>query len=134
MRCPQGNLGLDMDHMELEDFVRTTIVGIMRGVRNAMTQAEEVGGHINPRGPLELRTKPEAMEFDVAITVVEATEHGGKAKISVAGFSVGGGLDKNYQNQSVSRVRFNIPVSWPSVESRHTVATKSIRAEGNSDL
>ena len=77
---------------------------------------EQAAGAINPRQPSANRTAPTNVEFDVAVTVTEASDTGGEAKLSVAWLNVGGGMSSSYQNQAISRIRFVVPVALPSLE------------------
>ena len=52
----------------------------------------------------------------MAVTVTDTAEGSGKAKLAVVGIEIGGGGGKSVQNQAVSRIRFSVPVSLPSVE------------------
>ena len=53
------------------------------------------------------------IDFDVAVTVVEGKETGGKAGISV--WSIGAGVSGKSESSSstVSRIKFEIPVELP---------------------
>ena len=106
-----------MDRMNLQEFVRTTLVQLMQGVHEALGETSALAGAaVNPRGEHEHRSEPRAVEFDVAVTVTDTAEGSGKAKLAVVGIEIGGGGGKDVQNQAVSRIRFSVPVSLPSVE------------------
>jgi hypothetical protein len=118
-----------MEQMDLLHFVRTTLVQIVEGVSTASKQLwlQGSGAVVNPRDPRYLITEPRDVEFDVALTVTNSTDLDGEARIKIASFAVGGGGGKSTQNQAVSRVRFAIPVSFPSTA--HAAATPQTTSE-----
>ena len=112
--------------MELKHFIAQTISQIMEGVKEAQGLAQESGGAVNPKGQLYL--VPDAapfmdknttrigdfINFDVAIEVSEAKGESGGAKISVPAIGgFGGDLNREWQNKSISRVSFRLPVIYP---------------------
>ncbi len=117
--------------MELKDFLSRALVEIVEGVTAAQTQLGESGVHINPRlstgqGTLESKGKlvsnfgrlVQMAEFDVAVTVNEAT--GTKGGIGI----VGGFINLGSQGQSaesttaLSRIKFTVPISLPEVQNK----------------
>ncbi|KMV31027.1 hypothetical protein AB733_08480 [Photobacterium swingsii] len=107
--------------MQLDDYIKETLVQITRGVKSASEEIEVLGGNVNP--PEEIRivgatpiykaADHQVVKFDVAIQVkdVSSTEASGKAKISV--LSIGGGIKNTDETQAVHRVRFEVPLALP---------------------
>lgn len=102
--------------MDLDEFVQSTIVQIMRGVRAAADAAGEIdeAAAVNPRyaNPHADDTK---VEFDVAITASGQNDAGGAAKVKVWGVaSMEGGGRHVERHETISRVRFAVSVALPS--------------------
>jgi hypothetical protein len=100
--------------------VSETLLSILRGVKEAQSQARELGGEVNPythgetRGPrvyggFELRT----VDFDVAVVAAEATQTGGKIGVLVSILGVGVSGESSDQKRSETRVRFSVPIALP---------------------
>jgi hypothetical protein len=102
--------------MNLKDFVRSSLVQIVEGVQAAIEETKDSErGRINPSPTHKHHGDTSPVEFDVAVTVTDTVGAGGKAAIAVVGFKIGGGADSVYQHQSVSRLKFAVPVAWPSI-------------------
>lgn len=112
--------------MDLEEFVASTLTQISAGIAKAQVQTAESGAWINPAGKIETtretlgiavdtnaRVYLEHVEFDVAVTVATDQAAGAKGAIKVLGLQLGADGRVNYENSSVSRVQFRIPVAWP---------------------
>ena len=114
--------------MQLDEFVQTTLSQIQDGVRQAQQATNSGDGIICPAGifvdqsgesVVSTGNPPhvEYISFDVAVTVSEKSESGGKVGLFVMG--VGGGLGKQSEllSSSISHIRFRIPVVLPSIPS-----------------
>jgi hypothetical protein len=53
------------------------------------------------------------LEFDVAVTAAEGSEKKGGIGIVVGSFGIGGQKASNISSQSVSRIKFSVPVPLP---------------------
>jgi hypothetical protein len=120
--------------MDLNDFVRETLIQISDGIAGANEKLRDMDGVVNPLGlvpfwengvehhhPVEppgKETYPkrivEIVHFDVAVHASDKTSGGGKAGIEVAIFSIGGTAKKEKSGGSESRIQFRIPVVFPS--------------------
>ncbi len=108
----------DVPSMDLELFVSATLVQIVTGVANAQQQIGDLGGNtkINPIVDMASYTTPTPVQFDVAVTVSGSTEASGKAGRKIASIvDVGGGGGATHSTEAVSRIRFSVAVSMPSV-------------------
>ena len=112
--------------MELKDFIAQTISQVMEGVKESQELAKKVGGAVNPKGQVYLIAEAapfqdkettrigDFINFDVEVEVIERKAETGGAKISilsVGGF--GGWLSRKWQNRSINRVNFRLPVIYP---------------------
>jgi hypothetical protein len=111
--------------MDLSDFVKQTLVQINEGVVNA--QAAIPGAVVNPHlGPgVQISSGQHGMfgttlghiqlvEFDVALTVGTSLEGSGGGSLKVLGlFDVGAKAQSASESQSVSRIKFAIPMKLP---------------------
>lgn len=114
------------DVIDLQTFVAQTLIQIVRVVAEA---AGELGGNndvINPDFHSMANQKTEGLflttsaerfaqmvDFDVAITATDTKSKDGGAKLSVVAAQIGGSGKSESQQQSVSRVKFAVPVALP---------------------
>jgi hypothetical protein len=102
--------------MDLKDFVKQALVDITSAVEEAkdISPVSIAPGYVSTEKGRSTITDPQFIEFDVATTVVESssTSGSGGAKISVVGvgISLGGERGVTANHESVSRVKFQIPV------------------------
>lgn len=111
--------------MELQTFVSSTILQIIRAVSEAQGAAAELGGAVNPTLAREDASRTRigstaagqpvyAIEFDVAITTGTESGTEGGASIKVASvLSIGGKGRGNDRHESVSRIKFMVPIVLP---------------------
>ena len=104
-----------MERMNLHEFVDTTLVETVQGVRAAISATSTLDETaVNPRESHGNLTKARDAELDVAATASGTTEGGGRAKLSVVGIEIGGHGGGTIQNTAVGRIRFTVPISLPS--------------------
>ena len=113
--------------MELKEFIRETLAQIAAGVEAAQTEVRDVGGFVNPAhragklehdkshfGSLTSGQNIFLVYFDVTVTVIEATETEGKAKLNVAGLlNLGTGGQSNALSTAINRISFKVPLAMP---------------------
>ena len=101
--------------MELDTFVAETLRQIFKGVQTAQQNLDCKGAKINPGRSLNT-VQCKQIEFDVAVTVTEGTEKQGKGNVGVALFGIGGQAQfpSTTANSSVSRIKFEVPVIFPT--------------------
>ncbi|HHQ4804945.1 hypothetical protein ACET6X_13435 [Aeromonas veronii] len=105
--------------MQLDEFVKTTLVQIAKGVKAAQEEVEELGGAVNPveasiYGPRSVKPIKEKVEFDVALIVQDTSSSEVGGKLSVASvFGMSGKHSGTDSYQQTSRVKFNIYVDLP---------------------
>lgn len=111
----------------LKDFVAETLAQIISGIRAA--QKTDDGDHICPQGIrigadhapkkyLDTSTGHlvQMIDFDVAVTVSEASSVEGGIGISVIPLKLGAKGETESENSAVSRVRFSVPLAMPEAE------------------
>ncbi|HNV88991.1 MAG TPA: hypothetical protein PKL53_08525 [Methylotenera sp.] len=113
--------------MELKDFIQETLSQIAAGVEAAQTEVRDAGGFVNPAhrtgkqeadkshfGALTSGQNIFLVDFDVTVSVIEATETDGRAKLNVAGFmSLGTGGQSNASSTATNRISFKVPLAMP---------------------
>lgn len=107
--------------MNIKDFVETTIVQIVEGVNSANVKLKDLGAIVTSKDVRPLREGTtyntttgdlvNLIDFDVAITINEKDTTGGGAGIRIAGINIGGELKNEVNNQSLSRIKFSIPLT-----------------------
>lgn len=119
-------LGKEMS-VELKEFIRETLAQIAAGVEAAQTEVRDAGGFVNPAhrtgkqeqdkshfGSLMSGQNIFLVDFDVTVTVIEATETEGKAKLNVAGLlNLGTGGQSNASSTATNRISFKVPLAMP---------------------
>lgn len=112
--------------MKLQEFISQTLLQIVEGVADAQKTIQG-GGEINPhywqaqRGDIAKLKILESnngkwihlVDFDVAVTVVESTETKGGVGMVVGPIALGSRGQSNAENSTVSRIKFQIPVTLP---------------------
>ena len=124
--------------MELKEFISDTISQISEGIIDAKTKCKKYGVIINPNvtigsdGNFSIPKHPEhvtisrrvqLLDMDIAITVQDSTENGANGKIGVSMLGIGGGIKNSNANSQQSRIRFSIPVCFPSTDVLTTTST-----------
>ncbi|MBI9109922.1 hypothetical protein [Maridesulfovibrio ferrireducens] len=102
--------------MDLKNFVKQALADITSAVEEAkdISPVSIAPGYVTTSKGRTTIVDPQLIEFDIATTVVDASSltGGGSAKISVigVGISVDGKRDSAVNHESVSRVKFQVPV------------------------
>jgi hypothetical protein len=94
--------------MDIKEFVSETLKQIVDGVIDAKNRKD--GEAVDVHYP----NRTQKVTFDVAVTVIEGKETGGKAGISV--WSIGAGVTGKTESSSstISRIKFDIPIELPT--------------------
>lgn len=107
----------------MQQFVEETIKAVMLGIKASQRHASEAGGKVVPSNmfyhevPGLIWDKDhmlvDRIEFDVAVTVSEGDSLEGNAGIKVWGLGAGVKGKEDNKNETVSKVKFNVPVVYP---------------------
>ncbi len=108
--------------MNLEEFVTESLVQLVEGVSTAQLRIHK-GATINPK---QRSTKPRSVEygtgipvqeieFDIAVTVDEGKQTKGGIGVVAGVFALGSQGQSSAATQSVSRIKFSVPISFPHV-------------------
>jgi hypothetical protein len=121
--------------MELKDFIKSSLCQIAEAILEAN---EELGGTDAVVNPTRMQTHTnnsqaygrtvkdeddtylsktrivEKVEFDVSVTTDAETQANGGVKISIASVSLKAGGQSNDKAGSESRIKFSIPMVFPS--------------------
>lgn len=122
--------------MDLQTFIRETLVQIARGIEEASEELKESGALINPENVANanqqgsvvygqivpkrdaiMRRHVHSVTFDVAVAASEGTGTKGGIGVVVGAIALGSQGQSNASSSSTSRVQFSVPVALP--ESRH---------------
>jgi hypothetical protein len=101
--------------VELREFVRETPTEILAGVREAQDEIGQLQGKHGASNPTwndqdDLAEHVQVVKFDVAVTAGDQATNGGRAGIKVWSIEVGGKLEEQMQNKTVSRISFAVPI------------------------
>jgi hypothetical protein len=104
--------------MELREFVKSTLLDVMGGIKDAQSEWNNTtngSGAINPVFGTVNVNDVQHVSFDVAVTAETATAGKGNAGIKVWSVGIGGELSDSATNSSVSRIQFKVPVMPPVI-------------------
>jgi hypothetical protein len=116
--------------MELDEFVRTTLQQILKGVREAQKtdddKPDRKRGIINPYVMYQADHAPKGkyfatnsqtlvhfVQFDVAVTTESGDDVSGGGKISVLGVGIGSEGSVSSKDTTASRIKFEVPITLP---------------------
>ena len=112
--------------MDIEEFVESTMIQVLGGIKKAREALQTDGENIAPNAQLGRRTAPKELyvsqsehlmypvDFDIAVTAEGSSDAGGKVGLKIAGIaSIEGGGSSVNRDSVVSRVKFQIPVCYP---------------------
>lgn len=111
--------------MELKEFVSEVLTDIFEGVADAQERISDIGGEINPAVKTGMngvvyapdrQTSHKTLcvaEFDVALTVSDKEQKGGKIGVLLGSIGVGGGRSEGVETSQITRVKFSVPYKLP---------------------
>ena len=112
--------------MELQEFVKTTLVQITNGIIEAQKELKETGCIINPggndrfvessrKGYVNEHRKIEKIKMNVVLSISDSEESSAKlgvAKIFHAGIDSG----ETKSNQNTTSIEFTVPIQFPVMD------------------
>lgn len=102
--------------MQLDEFVKTTLMQVVKGVKDAQEEAVEFGAVVNPQVGYG-GTRETVIAFDVALTVTGSSSDEVGGKVTVIPFlNLGGKATESDARQETSHVKFEITLSLPCAE------------------
>lgn len=108
--------------MELKEFIKETIVQVIDGVIEAQDVSKIKGAQVNPVDALSANVDEVYManrqfigliKFEVALTSAEEREGKGGIGVWLGNFGVGAQGKTDSKDQSVTNIKFAIPVQFP---------------------
>ena len=94
--------------MELNEFVKKTLLQILDGINSAQTESSV--GVISP----EMNgANVQTIKFDVAVTVEESVGSDAGAKINVFGSKVGAEIEGKKASETATRINFEVRMIYP---------------------
>jgi uncharacterized protein YbaR (Trm112 family) len=113
--------------MELDEFVKTVLVQVLSGVREAQKDpavgafvvSGKDGGHElpnNSRVSSGARLKSTIIDFDVAVSVESSDKVSGSGGLKIAGIGGQVGGELSSKDTRVSRIQFGVPILLPQNE------------------
>lgn len=115
--------------MELREFVAESLRQIIDGVAAAQTYAAEQGATVNPsdiwfrvdQGVVKIQDRAtgalvQEVNFDVAVTATDGTKTKGGIGVFAGAVGLGSQGQSEASNQSISRIKFSIPLSLPTLQ------------------
>jgi hypothetical protein len=101
--------------VELKMFVADALRQIVEGIAHAQDLTANSNARINPPGVgTQGALLIQMVEFDVAVTVNEDSTKKGGVGVVAGVFGIGAQGQSSTSNQSVSRIKFAVPILFPS--------------------
>lgn len=103
------------EEMDLQTFVRETLVQIVAGVELAISdiKGNSTNAMVNPYRPDANHSDPTNVEFDVAVTVTDSSSGRAGGGIKILSFNVGAHGEGKIEAKAVNRIKFSVPVALP---------------------
>ena len=109
--------------MELKEFIK----GVVADVTNAIKECQDELGNGAIISPTNGETEDDVdtdkgklriseIEFEVSVSVSSSNESGGKINVLSAIINGGMNCENNNSNENVSKVKFSIPIIYPTCE------------------
>ena len=101
--------------MDLEEFVKTSLVNIAKGVRSANDGLRKEGRNDSEKGwaAFSLGNQvPDRIVFDIALVATRETESGGRGGLKIAWIDVGGGKTTTAASEVTSRIKFGVDILY----------------------
>lgn len=89
--------------IRLEDFIKTTLLEIARGVKAANDEISDTQTY-------EMKSGGESIDFDVAVTVENENSSSAGMGAIISVISIGGKNSNMDKDQRMSRVKFSVKV------------------------
>ena len=101
--------------MELRNFVKATLIEIIRGVEESQKEAKGHKAAVIPRKetPEGSKTGFQYIEFDVEVSTSKGKGKTGGAGVVVGPIAIGGRGDSTKAATSVARIKFGVPIRFP---------------------
>lgn len=117
--------------MDLKEFIKESLVQIATGIEEANEKLKGTNAIVNPASVQAFSTEAKAygrindafkndkalvelVEFDVAVQAESGTQTGGGLKIAIASIGLGAEGKSSDSHSSESRIRFKIPMVYPT--------------------
>lgn len=120
--------------MNLKEFVAESLVEIVAGVSDAQSRLANSGAHVSPTiKSLFTHSQTggtnmalgwdneggliQSVDFDVAVTAIEGAETKGGIAVVSGVYNLGAKGKSEETSQSISRIKFKVPISLPRQQS-----------------
>jgi hypothetical protein len=112
--------------MELQEFIKTTLVQITNGIIDAQNELKDTGCLINPEGfsldggQIKQGYKNEyrsiqKVRMHISVNVLENS--GNKSTIGLAKIiNAGINSEQTYSNENITTIEFNVPIALPVMD------------------
>lgn len=110
--------------MQLDEFIKETLVQIAKGVKDAQEDVDSLGGRVNPSSILHKGCVGEEVfpaidqpiTFDIALQVKGSEKTSGNAGAKLSVFSLGVKGENSDESSTTHRIKFTIPMSLPATK------------------
>jgi alpha-L-fucosidase len=122
--------------MELKDFIKHTISSISIAIAESQEDLKDKGVIINPERTSASKTGElllskdgdrfvQNIEFDVLVGIEDSIKGNGKAGINIIPLiNIGGGLSAESTTQNQQRIKFKIPIAFPTSKTPNNYTKK----------
>ena len=100
-------------NLKLNDFVRTTLLEIIEGVKAAQDAAGALGAKVNPYRGSATAVQPVEFNVELSTAISEVGEGGGAVYVGEVGLGPEG---PTTERRSVGRLKFVVPLELPALQ------------------
>ena len=113
--------------LKLQEFISNTLEQIVNAIVDSNISLESTGAEISPLIKTDWKKLSDSgfeisqkgipvreIEFDIAITAEKEKTKGGNMGLNVSVVSLKGGKDSKSIDSTISRIKFKIPVTYPT--------------------
>lgn len=105
-----------MDRVELSDFIKSTLVDVAKGVREANLSLQEQDANKDSYFTLRANrgdnSKIPGVTFDIAVTASKDQKDKAGFKVALATFGVGANTEKGTGSEVVHRIKFEVGIHY----------------------
>lgn len=128
--------------MDIKDFIKESLLQIVDGITEANAALEAEGASIPTSGVVgdgvlwsvvkdgkkDKAVQFMRVDFDLAVTVTQGDNIKAGGGVSIASlFNAGASSEESNQSQSVSRIKYTIPLELPKLNNKNNIKKKLLK-------
>lgn len=107
--------------MELEEYIKKTLLQIVKGVKDAQDEAAQYGAVINPRiisSPEKAQIagkyrSVESVDFEVGLTITDTDSNKKGIGVALGYIKADFGVNGDKSESAINKIKFSVPIAYP---------------------